>query len=484
MLARRVPPRVQFTATLCGLLIACGPPPSPADPADTADDPDTLPTPPSHGDALQHLEQLAVDVDDFPRDETVGGPTPNPNKWLDVAWIDDIHAILVGQGITVVAVDPLTVVRAQVEPELTMLHVDADNGIAMATIAGDGLLRIDLAQPWAPTVSRVELAGRTASHVDVDGGRVLVAELEAGAELLTVDGAPLLHLSNLYATAVALQGDVAVIGTKDHLHLYDVSSPQEPELLDTYDLPGPARDISVSGERMVVALGGHGTGFYDLIGGQIEQVAHMDTPGAAMDVAFDGEVALIAAWDVLAGFSWRPDGSIVPLGHETPRYLAMGVELRDRRAIVADWLAIELLRVHPQLVSAEVYHPASITTGAQDFDPVVELRNYGAAPLMVEASTSPSHAVEPSTVVVEPGESAWLTVTATQPDAAGSILLNTNDPDEAIVRIPVKLPASALGELHEDFERSGFVWPSTEVVTASLSSQRGRPILLSYFALS
>ncbi len=99
--------------------------------------------------------------------------------------------------------------------------------------------------------------------------------------------------------AVATHGGLLLIAAGDEgLLVVDPSNPTSPVRVATIDMPGPALDVFVDGDRAFVATGAGGVAVVDLIAGAVEKT--LEVPGFAAAVAARGGLAYVAACDNFA----------------------------------------------------------------------------------------------------------------------------------------------------------------------------------------
>ena len=116
----------------------------------------------------------------------------------------------------------------------------------------------------------------------------------------------------------------------------------------------------------------------------------------------------------------------------------------------------------------------------------ISFANGGAAPLTItlagDDALGCSVAFTPNALTIAPGER--VTVEARLPALMADTMCRwtSNDPDEAIGWLDLRVPSQSLGQPHEDFELMGFTAPNTELTPYPLSDQRGQVVVLFFFA--
>ena len=134
----------------------------------------------------------------------------------------------------------------------------------------------------------------------------------------------------------------------------------------------------------------------------------------------------------------------------------------------------------PELVTQDAVWLSA--DGAPVLHPV---RNGGVGDLDVSVRVHGEATVEPETLSLAPGERANLVVTpsSTRSDLAASLWLTTNDPDETEVEVRMRMPEGTVGSTHGSLELQGFALPEGTPEVYALDAQRGKVVLLVYFAL-
>ena len=262
------------------------------------------------------------------------------------------------------------------------------------------------------------------------------------------------------------------------LTLYDVSDPASPTALDTAELRGTGRDIDFDGENVAVALGARGVSLFEVVDDALVPRGDLEMPGSASGVDLDGDWLWVGAWDVMA-LAWIGPGGPAVVGHETFGGAAMGIGAKDGVALVPAWQDLPIVRRTGLVAGPEVHPPRIINL--IDNTATVKLQNWGAHDLEISLEAQGFELSE-SAFTLAPGDVKSVEV-STSFGGQGSLLLSTNDVDEATVNVPIQSGNGSLGSAHPDFSLPSFTWPGgTEGVT-SLSDYEGQPVFIAYWAI-
>ncbi len=313
-----------------------------------------------------------------------------------------------------------------------------------------------------------------------DGGRVLMAAQSQGARLYD-DSDTLLATLGDDASAVGLVGDRAVVADADALVLWDVSTADAPVELDRATLPTVGNDIAFDGERVVVAVGGDGVVVYDIVQDTLSDRGGFDVQGSANAVALDGDYAYSASW-VGYEVAWVGEGGPVVLGHEPAEQIAFGIAASGGNVAVADWFHARSFRHEPGVAGPEIDAPAYLYFTESGVAEAMTLKNGGAMDLELTIAHSANYAFSTDSVTLAPGESTAVVVTPTGQPPEEALMLTTNDPDEPQVEVRATWGQSLLGEAAEDFEMTGFEWPSEDTNAYRLSHSQGKVRFLAFWA--
>ena len=417
-----------------------------------------------------------------------GGGAGTMVEWVDATMLTDRYGLTVGVGGWAV-VDSETGERIFQEDVPRAYRVDSDGQTLVATTRQGQVLRADLSDPTNPVKGRDYFMGGDAANEDiaVDGNLVLVGWTSEGGvlyDLTSERGDPVGTLPVDWAFAVGLSGDRAVVTSHTELSLWDVSDPSSPVGLDAVTLAAEGRDLDFDGVRVVVATGGAGVEVFSVQDDSLVSTGSFTVPGSAMGVALDGDHAWVSAWETV-GLAYLGGEEPVVLGHEDVAQSALGIGASNGRAVVADWFFVSMLERQEGLAGPELVTQDAVWLSGTDEAVLHPVRNGGAFDLEVTVSVQGEVTVEPETLSLAPGERANLVVTPSPSmrDPFASLWLTTNDPDETEVEVRMSLPEGNIGSTHGSLALQGFTLPEGTPQAFSLDDQRGKVVLLVYFAL-
>lgn len=451
-----------------------------------------------------NCQLLATNTDRQPTDDTdvvveTGQDTGDPPGWpmdagdplevtatshhmmwefLDAEVLDEERGLVVGQGgFGIVNLADSTFAFEKNTERGYRLAVDGERAF-VATRQGR-VYSIDLSTD-PPTSSQSKNVGGGEWNEDIaaDGGLVMLAALDAGTFLMDSNFSLLGTIPGDFAYGVGLSGDRALVADGDVLTLYDVSNPASPSALDSVALRGTGRDIDFDGENVAVALGARGVSLFEVVEDALVVRGDLAMPGSASGVDLDGDWLWVGAWDVMA-LAWIGPGGPVVVGHETFGGAAMGIGAKDGIALVPAWQDLPIVRRTGRVAGPEVHPPRIINL--IDSAATVSLRNWGAHDLEVNLEAQGFELSE-STFTLAPGDGKQVEL-STSFGGQGTLVVKTNDADEASVNVPVQSGSGSLGSAHPDFSLPSFTWPGgTEGVT-SLSDYEGQPVFIAYWAI-
>ena len=407
-------------------------------------------------------------------------------EWSDAAIISEDTGALCGvAGLGLV--DLTTGTTRQIRPAPTCLRMASHDGVLVASDRGTNIAVLDVSDPSdIRDLGSIQFLVDDIRHegLDVHRQTVIVGWHENGAPLFSLDGRRVATIPATDAFAVGIHENRAVISDGSELVLWDVSNPTNLRELSRVAMPGEGRDIGFDGSRVAVAMGGRGVGVWDIESDRLVERGTMVVPGSGLSVSLDGDEVWVGSWEQLVLLRLTEEG-LVSVGHEAPRFSAMGVDVRDGTALLGDWHGHMTLERQPGISASEIDLAERLffTEGA----PVRELRveNHGEVPLDWSMNGGvQGFMVEPTALTIPPGEVGLVRIEAESGgDLQGMLRWSSNDPDEPSGEVRLEPPSGGIGTPHEDFSLQGFVWPSRDLSTYTLSEQRGRVVVLAYFAL-
>lgn len=414
----------------------------------------------------------------------------------DAAMLDAEHALVVGQGGWLVTTlsGPAVVVDAD---ERRGIRVAARGGLAAIATRDRDLIVLDVAEPAAPRRLRSISLPTQGEDIAVDADRILVGLRDEGARLISAEGDTLGTIPVADAFAVALQGDRALVTDAAALTLWDIADPSAPIELTRVELSAPGRDLSWGEGHVAVGLGGAGLAVFAIEGDALRHQGDLQPPGAIFSVAIDGLDLWAAGWEAVSLIQLGA-GPPVLRGVQRTAESAMGLAAIDGRAMIADWFSLTSLQGYPGLGAPTLVLPDGLVWSP---DPelrapqAMTARNLGPFPLHLSTDAPGSGwrltgldsggDTAAGALRLDPGDDAVLTASppsgASIPD--GGVGWRSDDPDRASGRLSFSVGRGGLGEPHPELVLNGFQWPDPSGVVYDLADQRGKIVLLVYFAL-
>jgi hypothetical protein len=361
-----------------------------------------------------------------------------------------------------------------------------------ATNRDGGLSMIDRSDPTdlreLDRVLELGMAGMAASEellvvADRNGG---MWTYEIGTESL-IERA---HLDGIgHAWDVVVQGDLAYVGTNDQgLFVVDISDPDSPIATTTVAASGGIQDLVLSpdGRILYAAVGGSGIELFSLDEPTLpESLGSMATGYSAVSVAHgDGLLWASTLQDIVA-FDLTDPQAPVRINTEETEQWAMAIAANADLAYVADWAWLSSF----QRGSLDPSPDLAISTTQLFIDQAgeqsrVQLTNLGDAPVTLgtASSTDDRLSIWAETTEIQVDQSIDLRIDYSGGgDLNATICLSSSDPDEPQVQIQV-VDGPAGDQLSLGAEAPDFELEDTEGNLLRLSDQRGRPVVLVYFA--
>ncbi len=240
--------------------------------------------------------------------------------------------------------------------------------------------------------------------------------------------------------------------------------------------------------RLALALGSSGLGVLDPATGALEVT---DTRGTALRLhPIDDRYLAVANWSDLRVFDVSgpvPELRAVDAVYESEdRPRTFSVAASGDRVVAATWTGVHVLTWDPAAVGPEITLSTSEIAAPADggpHDATVVVTNEGQLPLHVTDLKTPGPWTgQPRAFTLEPGQAQEV---AFHTDGSAAVSLDearflSDDPDEPKARLLARVGADAVfvGDPALDFT---YVALNTGT-THTLSEQRGKVVLLSYFA--
>lgn len=362
---------------------------------------------------------------------------------------------------------------------------------------------LDASTPDAPgelfTLDELEWSPEGSTVV---GDLVLVAGHDAG--LVLFDLAPDGTLSEITrvpldnAWQVRVQDDWAFVANGNAgLAVVDVTNPPAASVVAEIDLPGPAKDLEIAGDRLYVALGASGIGAVDVSDPAGPVLIDVDdTPGSALALAL-GDALYVADWNDLRVFDLAdPDDPRMVAKEPLPLEAAvqtrtLGIAAAGDVLFSGNWTEMVSYRYFPERSAPDItIDPTLIqlpsVNAGDSSSAIVSVANEGSEPLVIVEVDVRDDALSVDGLadgdVLAPGEQRNVVVRYEAELGsvfAGEILVRSDDPDQADLWLSAEANGGGL-TVGDTFP--GATWVDWEGETVSFSDHEGEVVLLSYFA--
>jgi len=279
--------------------------------------------------------------------------------------------------------------------------------------------------------------------------------------------------------------------------LYSLANSMAPALLGKLPTSGTVKELAFSAGYAYGASGVAGVEVFDVRDPSAASlVTRIDTPGSALGVAVDAGHLLVADWNYAHLFRLTDPAAPTYVGHQKA-YTSSGTPndsgrildatIRGNMVFLAEW---ENLQAHfivperdaPDLLVEGIVELPRTAPGASASTSIV-VKNVGARPLTITGvRVEPPLTAEIPTMAIAPREQALLSIRfdpVTTGASSSTVLIASNDPDEAERRIAVR---GNLQGLRVGDEVPNLEFRDLRGTTVDLLSQRGSPVLLAYFA--
>jgi hypothetical protein len=355
-----------------------------------------------------------------------------------------------------------------------------------------GMVVYDLSDPSSPQEHRILEAEDFSGMASTDthlflvthAGELIVYDITAPlspAEITRIDG-----LGNPWEPH--LLGDRLYVADNSlGIVVVDISDPDAPTVVGAVEATGGVQDIAFSpdGSALYAAVGGAGLETFTLDDpDEPVSLGIVNVNYSVISVATDGSTLWAADQQDLVGFDISDPEDPVLINTEQTEQWAMHVAAASDRAYVADWAYLAIYQTFFDKTAPDLAPATTSIYVTAEAQAVITLDNLGNAPLSLIGADSGSGdvIVEFSADSIAPGASAKMGVTYTGSSAESvSICLATDDPDEPEWIFEVTTGAigsnTGLGAEAPDFTLTGIDGQSY-----TLSDQRGKPVVLAYFA--
>ena len=364
---------------------------------------------------------------------------------------------------------------------------------------------IDMQEPLLARRLSVLSDGETSYEgVAVLNDTVYVAQHERGLGVVALSDAgvltPVTTVSDSLQNAWKpyIDGDrLYVADAQAGLVVFDIRDPRRPVFMGRAPTEGTLKALAIDGRYVYGASGSAGVEVFDVMDPlRPERVRRLDTQGSALGVSVDGDHLVVADWNDIVVYRRSDPASPTRLGHQKaytagrpdPLGRILDVTMHDGVVYMAEWTNVQAHRVVPDAQAPDLRVDAVVELPrapvGETSDTGLAIRNLGEQPLIItRTETSGPFSVEVFGAEVAPGGQALATLTFTpESDAAaeGSLTISSNDPDEptVVVELQGNLPGLRTGDAVPDLTFTSLDGRRT----LSLSSLRGQPVLLAYFA--
>jgi hypothetical protein len=336
--------------------------------------------------------------------------------------------------------------------------------------------------------------------------------------------------------SVAQTGEYLYVGTRQGTLLtFSLRNPTEPRLLSRLEDVGHAWELRIEGDVLYAASDQLGVVAVDLSRAEAPVRAGVTpTQGAALSLTVGGSPPYLYVAEASAGLevfslaeplkprrvhgldlgqslvSARANGDLLWMAdlegvalldiedpaqpaviawEATPEWALGAVPLPGlNEAVVLDWSGLQLLRYTGGTPAPSLaLSPTTIYLNPLGGTASLRLENMGNAPLQISGLGSSDHRVvvdAQGPLSLAAGEEMQLEITS-QPideDLSASLCLATDDPDQSLVELPLRIGSQgstglALGQPAPEFSLTGL-----DGREYSLADQAGRPVFLLFFA--
>ncbi len=385
-------------------------------------------------------------------------------------------------------------------------HVAIDGDLVYFSNRGDMIQKVPFITGYDLSTSPpTELINYTAPKASFEGmaahdGKLYVAMHERGLAIMQPAGDTLVELAQVSgfkaAWAVAVKGDYAYVADATGLlGVVKVSDPKAPKLVATIEIEGSPQSIALSGTRAFIAAAAGGLAVVDVSNPQAPVLTHrVDTGGSALQVSIDKDHAYVANWGDARVYDISGGGAPTAIAIEIIKTDAavsrvLGMSGIGDKVYVGEWSGLYSYTLHadrkaPHISTSEMRLDFERTPIGATSKARIIVSNEGSSPLVLEtAKTSGTgFSVTSEAATLSPGKFVFVEVVFS-PTSAGSqtgeLVLRSNDPDDSELRVPLE------GN-HEELQ-VGDLAPEVSLALIDggqwkLSEQRGKVVLLSYFA--
>ncbi len=364
----------------------------------------------------------------------------------------------------------------------------------------NGLRTYDLSDPTNPhVVDTIDLPGIQIEGVLRNGTTLYAARHDAGIQVLDLtdpaNPAPVSVVTDGVQNAyrmVLVDDRLYVADGAGGVSVLDVSAPGSPVHLASVAGSGVAQDITSDGGLLATAVGTDGADVYDLSNPDLPVlVGTYDTSLTAFNLHLSGSLLYVAEWEELSVVDVSIPSVPTRVGWEDTPYRAMGLVAEGTRIYVADWSTFRVYEygaeVSPDIRATPDEFVADDVPAGESADAIVTVTNTGVGVLDVTGvnlggSGAGAFSVDTGPFMLGEDESRDVVVTFTSPggeDYVASLRLASNDPDEPMTQVYLEGNPTTL-QVGDD--APDFSLPGIDGLTYTLSDYEGRVVLLAFFA--
>ena len=267
----------------------------------------------------------------------------------------------------------------------------------------------------------------------------------------------------------------------------DIGVPESPALVGITPSLGGPQDLVADGTTLYVASGSVGVELFDISEPDAPSpLAVVDMGGPVISVAVHEGLLYTADHAGVGVIDVSSPGAPIPLGFDATPSWAMHVSAHDGRLFLADWNALSIFRADGAARAPEArLNRDQLYLVGDETVTTFELSNRGGAPLVISGAAIEDERLSLGwdRLVIPPGEMAtgYVILETSGAEIDSEVCIATDDPDQPLQSLRVASSSTGsnvgIGDLAPDFtlqDLDGGSW--------TLSEQRGRPVILCYFA--
>lgn len=360
-----------------------------------------------------------------------------------------------------------------------------------------GIKVLDVTSPSAPEhIGDYGTEEKSYEHADVNGVYLYAATHADGIEIVDISTPQFPEFVSSVPTDNAWAVDeygglLYVADGAGGLKIVDVSNPEEPQPLGQADASGTAKDVAVEGNYVFVAVGASGVDMFDVSDPlQPILVVNYNTTGYASRVAISDSLLAVSDWDDVEILKWDGTPSLLLAGYKNTGGRTMAINMVSDIVFSAEWTYFRVFQfesiVEPDLDLSLRKVDFPYTEIGDCRDTTLCFTNNGQTELILVSTDvdNPDFAFSLATNSIAPGDKVegTLTYCATSEDAATTLSIESNDPDEETITVVLQGNTSwglEPGEAAPDFTLSSV----NGFGDITLSDLQGQAVIITFFAL-